>query len=790
MIQLNRLHGGSQQGALNIMKRRVATAIAVAAAVALAGTAKRVITAEELQDVQALASDLVSDSIALSNATILDDLDVVAVKGSSNFRIRPLSGTYISSIRAEGLEVHGVKGMSDIVPNFYMPDYGSRITSSIYVRGIGARMDQPAVGLTVDNVGIMNKDAYDIDITDIASMEMLRGPQSSMYGRNTMTGLINIRTLSPRDYEGWKSLVTVGLHSMLKFHLGWYHTFNERCAMSVSGNFYRYGGEFINEYNNKTVDKEVYGGMRVKNYYNPSESVKIANVASFSLLRQGGYPYESVATGKIAYNDTCFYRRFIFTDGLTVTANLPENMTLMSVTTAQYIHDNMTLDQDFLPEPYFTLTQRKREVSLTQDIMLKGTELGGNYSWLAGLYGFYRHLHMDAPVTFKEAGIQNLIVDHRNSSNPHYPIVWDTDVLPLNSVFRMPSGGVAAYHESRFDAGDWNFAGGIRLDYENVQLNYDNYCSSSYTMYDNPAGTLPIPAGVAVFRKVPVELSLHGHLRTHYLQISPKVSVIRHLPGVNGSNVYVTIGKGFKAGGFNTQMFSDVLQQKLMEKMGIASQYSIEDIVSYKPEKSWNFEIGGHFNFLKSRLKADVSLFYINVTDQQLTVFPPGETTGRMMTNAGKTRSFGGEITLDYTPVPLLNVMVSYGYTNARFVKYKDGNMDYKGKRLPYAPSNTLFAQVTYLIPLSSKAPYYVELSANVSGVGDIYWNEANSLKQNLYALLGCSVAYKAPRWSLELWGKNLTDTGYATFYFKSMGNEFLQRGKPISVGATVRATF
>ncbi|MDE6811770.1 MAG: TonB-dependent receptor [Muribaculaceae bacterium] len=765
-------------------------ALILVAVTAVQAYPQRMISAEELQDVEALAADMLTDSIALSKATILDDLDVVAVKGSSNFRKRPISGTYISPIRAEGLEIHGVKGMSDVVPNFYMPDYGSRITSSIYVRGIGARMDQPAVGLTVDNVGIMNKDAYDFDVTDIASMEMLRGPQSSMFGRNTMTGLINIRTLSPRDYEGWKSLVTVGLHSMLKFHLGWYHTFSEKYAMSVSGNFYRYGGQFINEYNGKTVDKEVYGGMRVKNYFNPSDKVKISNVASFSLLRQGGYPYESVETGKIAYNDTCFYRRFLLTDGLTVSAELPRNLTLMSVTTAQYIHDNMTLDQDFLLEPYFTLAQRKRELSITQDIMLKGQALEGKYSWLTGIYGFYRNLRMNAPVTFKEAGIERLIVEHRNIANPHYPIAWDSPELALNSNFRMPSGGIAAYHESRYELGDWNFTAGVRLDYENVRLHYDNYCSSGYTVFYNPGGVLPAPADAEVFRKVPVELALLGKLKNQYLQVSPKVSVIRHLPGLNGSNIYVTVGKGFKAGGFNTQMFSDVLQQKLMEKMGIASQYSIEDIVSYKPEKSWNYEIGGHFNFLRSRLKTDLSFFYINVSDQQMTVFPPGQTTGRLMTNAGKTRSFGGEITLDYTPVSMLNLMLSYGYTNARFLKYEDGGVNYKGKRLPYAPSNTLFIQATYLISCSSKAPYFIELSTNFNGIGDIYWNEANSLKQKFYGLLGCSIAYKAPKWSLELWGKNMTNTGYATFYFKSMGNEFLQRGRPISLGATVRATF
>lgn len=743
-----------------------------------------------IESVGSAEDEEMRDTAAYFTATMLDELDVIAVKGHSNYRMRPISGNHLSSARAQSLGVVGVKGMSDVVPNFYVPDYGSRITSSIYVRGIGARMDQPAVGLTIDNVGIMSKDAYDFDVADIASIEMLRGPQSSIFGRNTMTGLINIRTLTPWEYSGWKATATVGLNSLFKFNLGWYHQFGLNSAMSVSGNFYRYGGKFINEYNGKSVDKEVYGGFRIKNFYNPSEAVKISNVASLSLLRQGGYPYESVESGVISYNDTCFYRRFLLNDGLSINAQLPKNLTLMSVTSLQYLDDNMTLDQDFLPIPYFTLTQKKREISLTQDLMLKGTASDGNYSWLAGAYGFYRRQKMYAPVVFKEEGIERLIVAHRNSINPYYPISWDSNTLPLNSYFTMPSGGAAIYHESRYQRGDWNFSASLRLDYERTVLDYRNNCDASYTMYYNPSGQLPIDEGTQVYRSVPVDLEMQGKLNNHYLQFSPKLSVTWSISKLAGSNLYASIGKGFKAGGFNTQMFSDVLQQKLMEVMGLSSQYSVEDIVSYKPEKSWSYEVGTHLNLLDSKLRTDLSVFYIDCRDQQLTVFPPGETTGRLMTNAGRTRSFGGEISIDYNPIKILNLMATYGYTNAKFVKFIDGDNNYKGKRVPYAPSNTLFFQATYLQSVGKKGLYFIEFSANFNGAGDIYWNESNTLRQNFYGLLGANIAYKAPKWSIELWGTNLTNTKYSTFYFLSMGNEFLQRGKSTQLGITVRAHF
>ena len=157
---------------------------------------------------------------------------------------------------------------------------------------------------------------------------------------------------------------------------------------------------------------------------------------------------------------------------------------------------------------------------------------------------------------------------------------------------------------------------------------------------------LPLPENAPVYREVPVDLKESGNLSHGYLMFTPKLSVVYHLPTLALSNLYLSIGEGFKAGGYNTQMFSDVLQQKLMEYMGLGGKYEVDDIVSYKPEKSWNYEVGAHLNFFNSKLKTDVSLFYIDCFHQQLTVFPEGETTGRLMTNAGRTRSFGGEVSI------------------------------------------------------------------------------------------------------------------------------------------------
>ncbi|MBD5339478.1 MAG: TonB-dependent receptor [Bacteroides sp.] len=721
---------------------------------------------------------------------LLDELDVVAAKQNVAFREMPISGTIVRGADAERMGVADVKGLSTVVPNFYIPDYGSRITSTIYVRGIGARMDQPAVGLTVDNVGLLNKDAYDFDISDISYMEMLRGPQSALFGRNTMTGLINIRTLSPMEFQGWKGTTELGPRQLFKFNLGFYRKFRPNFGLSVVGSFYRRDGEFKNAYDGYSIDKEVNGSLRVKLIWSPRPGLHLSNTFSQSLLRQGGYPYENVETGKISYNDTCFYKRHLLTDALTVSGDIGR-VKLVSVSTVQHIDDNMTLDQDFLPQPYFTLTQKKKETAVTEDLMFRGMTSDERYKWLAGVYGFYRNMHMNAPVTFKDYGITQLIELNRNKVNPYYPIRWDEREFPLNSRFDLPSWGAALYHESRYEIDAFRVQAGIRFDYEHVAMRYRSWCNTSYTIYNNPTGQLPIPQDCAVYRRENVDLVESGDLSNHFFMVLPKLSILWDIPTLWASNLYLTVGRGYKAGGYNTQMFSDVLQQKLMRFMGLGGEYDVNDIVSYKPEQSWSYEVGGHFNFLEDKIQLDASAFFIYCRDQQMTVFPEGDTTGRMMTNAGKTRSVGAEISAYYTILPDLTVMATYGFTDARFIDFFDGRQNYKGNRLPYAPSNTLFAEASYLFNVSKKfKEHYFALHLNFSGTGNIYWNEANTLNQKFYGLLGATIGYNTPSWSVEVWGKNLTNTKYYTFYFMSIGNEFRQRGRGLDYGLTVRARF
>lgn len=716
---------------------------------------------------------------AIPDTTLsLQEVSVTAIKQSSNLRVQPIATTVINNNDIERLNVVSMKGVSELAPNFYMPDYGSRMTSSIYVRGLGARIDQPVVGLNVDNVPFLNKDNYDFDAIDIERIEVLRGPQSTLYGRNTMGGLINIYTLSPMKYQGLRLLAEYGSGNSLKTAISYYAKFNPRLAMSWSGYYAQSDGFFDNKNNGADCDTEKQATFRWKTQWRISDNVNFENVAGVQISRQEGYPYASIVTDEINYNDTCFYKRTGVTDGLTIKW-IHDDFTLSSISSFQYIDDNMTLDQDFLPLEYFTLTQKRKEWAFTQDFVARGNS--GKYNWIGGLFVFLKQSDMSAPVTFKDYGIEQLIVKHRNDANPMRPIEWNDDSFVLESDFKSPTSGIAIYHQSSYEIGRWMFNAGLRLDCEYVSLDYRNYCNTSYSTINLETNEV---------KKHDVEIDDNGNLDKYFVEFLPKVAVMYNLPTEYSSNIYATISKGYKAGGYNTQMFSDVLQQRIMNRMGLTMKYDVDEIIEYDPEESINYELGTHLTVNNGRLNVDAAMFYIDCRNQQLTMFPDGTTTGRIMANAGKTRSYGGELMIQYRPMNSWAFNASYGFTDARFVEFNNGKNDYSGKRIPYAPRNTMFAGITYRHKLKQKWVDCLSVNLNCRGVGPIYWNEENGVKQSFYSLVGASLKLEHARYSLDVWAENITDTRYKTFYFVSIGNGFYQQGKPARIGATLRYNF
>lgn len=699
----------------------------------------------------------------------LEDVSIVAVKQGLNLSQRATAAAVVDSRRIARERISDIKGISGSVPNFFMPDYGSRITSSLYVRGLGARIDNAAVAVTVDGVPLMDKNSFDSDMADIARIEMLRGPQTTLYGRNSMGGAINIYTLAPLAVQGVRFGAEYSTGNSYKFSLAVLHKVGECTGISISGQYGHTDGLFTNLYDGSMCDPSDEGGARIRVQHRTRQGLDIDNTLAFSMVNQGGYPYAYMPTGRIEYNDECSYRRATVSEGLTLRKRW-EGVELSSVSSYQFMDDRMRMDQDFLPESYFTLEQAKRMHAITEDLVVRSTRSLGGYDWLVGAFGFYNNTAMGAPVEFKKTGIDSLIIKHI----PHDGLTWNEDSFGLDTRFVNHTAGSAIYHESSYSVGGWRLTAGVRGDVEYSRLEFTKFVETSCTFHTSEGDI-----------NRPLCIDQYGAMNQTFVEVAPRLSASYSWSGAWPGMAYATISRGYKAGGFNTQMFSEILRQDLIAEFG-GSPLNEKEVTAYKPERAWNYEVGARLNSEDGRWRGDVALFAIDCRNQQLTVFPEGELTGRRMTNAGRTRSLGVELSASANPVRGLDLAAAWGFTDARFVEFRSGNSDYSGNHVPYAPQHTLYGSATYTIEIGRKWAERIVVGVQVNGAGRIWWDEAGEFVQPFYALLGASVSYHTAYGSLMLWGRNLTNTRYNTFCFASMGNRFLQRGKPTTLGITL----
>lgn len=710
--------------------------------------------------------------------SVLPSIDIVSSVKIADDDAGECSSTSLRRAELEIRHITSVKELSALAPNFYQPDYGSRMTSSMYVRGFGSRMDQPVVGMNIDGMPLMNKNSYDFELFDIDRVQVMRGAQGLLFGRNTSGGAINLYTMSPFDFQGKRLTLEYGTANNVRLKASHYAKASDTFAWSVGVMYNHSDGYFMNHELGTNCDGGDNAALHLRLQWIPNENWSIDNALSAGYVNEGGWAYghyDAVAgeVAPVAYNDECSYKRFNISDGLVVKRYF-SNVILSSTTGYQYIDDRMVLDNDFLPLDYFSMGQYQKEHSVTQEFVVKADDLGA-FNLLGGLFGFYKHNNMSAPVHFKQYGIDNLILNNANQQY-YYNLTGDRELsfeeddFVIADDFIIPAFGVAAFVQGGVSFGGFDIKAGLRLDYEYSSMDYDSRSTVHYSTYRDLRDSNELNT---VFR---------GKRSVDALELLPSLSVAY---GDEWGNVYISARKGFKAGGFNTQLFSDILKQQMIgELIGNPQDVDASSTV-YEPEENWTFELGTHLSpFASGNLDISASLFYIDCRNQQLTVFPEGESTGRMMSNAGHSFSTGVEFGARYIVGPV-TVDAGFGYAYAKFLEYNRGDANLAGNFLPYAPRETVSANIAYRIPVSRRFANIFVLNVGWNGVGRIYWNEENTLSQPFYGQLSASLVWEKGHWGASLWGKNLLNEKYNTFYFRSIGNDFFAQGKPLHFGVS-----
>ena len=495
-------------------------------------------------------------------------------------------------------------------------------------------------------------------------------------------------------------------------------------------------------------------------------------------------------------NDESAYSRTMFSNQLLL--EYRNDLFILSSTTGyQFFKDDMRMDQDFSPKSIFTLNQTQRQHAVSQELALKGNR-EGNYQWSLGMYGFYTGLETEGPVTFKEDGIReifqeqvfdpiynNVVAENPNTMMPRL-VVLDKE-LYIPGSFQTPSYGLALFHQSTYNnlfVDGLSLTAGVRLDYEHQRMDYQSNAKMQLgAQFGNSPALIDLSS---MYDETRVDISTSQD----FWQVLPKVSLKYECSP--RTFTYVSVAKGYKTGGYNVQMSADVMQTQMQYDMmsafkamiptEIPEPSPIEDVAAYKPEQSWNYEFGARSELLPGRLNAELTFFYMDITDLQLTKFV-NSGNGRVLTNAGSARSLGVEASLRAYLLEGLTADVNYGYTHATFRDYDTGQADYAGNYIPYTPRHTASLALQYVKLFHGLWLDQFYASANLNGTGKIFWTERNDISQDFYLTLNARAGVRRGILNVGLWARNLTNTDYAAFYFESRNQPFLQKGKPLQVG-------
>ncbi|MBU3808355.1 MAG: TonB-dependent receptor [Candidatus Phocaeicola faecipullorum] len=776
-------------------------------------------------------ASIVKEAIdAPADTTRVIDIEEVVViatpKENNRLRQQPISATSFSQGDMRNNSVTSVKSLSGLVPNLFIPDYGSKLTTSVYVRGIGSRINTPAVGLYVDNIPFIDKSAFDFNYSDIERIDVLRGPQGTLYGRNTMGGLIRVFTKSPFSYQGTDISLGAATYNNYKASVNHYHRISDKFAFSA-GAFYEHEGGFFENTarNNEKIDKSDEVGGRMRAIWLPKDNLKLDFTVNYEYSNQGGYPYQLTSIsetdiyyqdlkgdlGKVAYNNECGYMRHLLNGGLNL-EHQAENFILSSVTGFQYLKDEMNLDQDFTRKNVYTMSQRQNSKTLSEEIVLK-SKPGRRWQWTTGVSGFYQWLNTEGPVTFHEDGISSLMEDNVNGifkkikeEKPMMPDmsldITDENIL-IGGNFKSPMLSTGIYHQSTINdifIDGLSFTAGLRMEYERYWLDYN---SNSNINFDFKIAVMPKP-----FEGLSSSPSVNGKINHDYIQLLPKFALQYDFNKSN--NIYASVSKGYRSGGYNIQMFSEIVQGEMINGMittldenshGMVSQmggdkiphyeFNIQETTMYKPEYSWNYEIGSHMTMFDGRLQADVAAFYMDTHDQQISRFAASG-LGRITVNAGKSRSIGGELALKAQITDVFSINGNYGYTHATFTDYVvSDEVNYNGNYVPFVPEHTFTVGGQYIFRMKSGSWLdNIMLNANYKGAGRIYWTEQNNAYQNLYGTLNGRISLNKGNGQIGIWINNALNTEYQAFYFESMNRGFAQMGRPMQIGVDLRCRF
>ena len=642
-----------------------------------------------------------------------------------------------SDLRDAGIT--SIRDASLRVPNLFVNEFSNRRLSFPTMRGIGSGQGDPAVTTYIGGVPQLTTNSTNIPLIDVERIEFLRGPQSTLYGRNALGGVIHIVPRRPSSTLEGDGTFTMGNHGLRELNLSGSGPLpGDELYFRVAAQNSRRDGYTTNDTTGNDVDYRDSTFGRASFLWAPEENWELQLTLHGEHSRDGGFVLGDLASLRqrphhIAQDFEGITERDIFAPALEWTYYGDE----FEVTTISAYQDWQTLDLsdfDFSVIDGVRRHTAESQQSFNQEIRFSSPQSEESSSkWLAGINLFAADSSRSAANEYRPGGAGV--------------------IFPANQVGTdTPSGefddwGLALFGQSSLPLSDAVDLGlGLRLDHESKQADLRRTFVSGGTTFSDT----------------------RTHLSADYDEFVPHLSLAWR--AAQDVLIYSVASRGFKAGGFNLAAPANRL--------------------AFEPETSTNLELGAKLSWLEESVHLNLAVFHIDWDDMQLSLFDA--TTGGFVDNAGAATSQGFELELIAEALDDLELFGTFGYTKAEFDEYIDpfgANVD--GNTLAYAPETTASLGARYVGDIDGRHSWFVQGALQEVGT---YYYDAGNRESESFSLLDLRAGVERSAWKLEAWVRNALDEEYVQVAFQPNPNDssaFVgENGAPLTFGFSLTAGF
>jgi iron complex outermembrane receptor protein len=718
----------------------------------------------------AMSQDKSKGTVDTVRSSKLEDVIVTANKREESIIKVNTSVTSLSAKKIEDTRTWGLSGLSALVPNYNYQELGVSFQQIQAIRGIQVFSENPAVSTYIDDVNNIDILANGFAFTDIERIEVLRGPQGTLYGRNAMGGVVNIITKKPTNKTSGFGELSFGNLGLQRYSTGFKTPIiKDKLFFGMNGLYQTQEGFLKNDItgtsatdtklNGKTVggEQNLYGNIYLRwlptSRFNLTLNVKGQKDKSDNsgfMVSQFSDTYAFENPDKINLARIAKHERSILNSSL-VAKYIASNYTLTSISALQTISFGFQ-DLDF-PGIYHSYYNGKiGELLPPQKVWSEEFRINSNsegkLQYTAGVYWFSQKGYEPTTNTAYELsemeatmfGLSNgAFLINRNRSN-------NTGIAGFGELSYMLTPKLKATF-------------GLRYDHEKREAIFNGF------------GDAMLLNGVVT--DIKPNITANGT----YSALSPKFSLSYAVNEL--SNIYASFTRGFRAGGINASSLPAGVRQ------------------TFDPEFSNNYELGYKAFLLDKKLSVGASAFLIQWKDLQFYNLVAPFTYARE--NVGDAQSAGFELEITAIPAKGLQIDGSFGYNpteykgfNLKRVNFGTGvetTTPIGGNQLSNAPMHTLFFGAQYEHPVSNSLKFLVR--GELRNLGAQYTDIQNKIEQPSYTLLNSRVGLTNGSYSLFIWGQNLNNERYLAYGNpdSSFGRQ-ARIGAPRTYGITLSAKF